>query len=157
MPWSSIPIATATVRGPRSELPKCTCARCLPAALRPRPRSQNDSGLDEVYSLGPIAVRSACAHHFVPVTGRMWVGVLPADKLIGISNFVRLANWILSRPHLQEEATVMLADELEGHSNRGDWPSSSGYSIGLARCSRSRNYHDDQHHARSLPRQQGNA
>lgn len=75
---------------------------------------QNDSGPDEVYSLGPIAVRSACAHHLVPVTGRMWVGVLPGDKLIGISKFVRLANWILSRPHLQEEATVMLADELEG-------------------------------------------
>lgn len=75
---------------------------------------QNDSGLDEVYSLGPIAVRSACAHHLVPVTGRMWVGVLPGDKLIGISKFVRLANWILSRPHLQEEATFMLADELEG-------------------------------------------
>lgn len=75
---------------------------------------QNDSGLDEIYSLGPIAVRSACAHHLVPVTGRMWVGVLPGDKLIGISKFVRLANWILSRPHLQEEATVMLADELEG-------------------------------------------
>lgn len=58
---------------------------------------QNDSALDEVYSLGPIAVRSACAHHLVPVTGRMWVGVLPGDKLIGISKFVRLANWMLTK------------------------------------------------------------
>lgn len=51
-------------------------------------------------------MRSACAHHLVPVTGRMWVGVLPGDKLIGSSKFVRLAVWILSRPHLQEQATV---------------------------------------------------
>ncbi|MGN8544671.1 GTP cyclohydrolase I [Bradyrhizobium sp. C9] len=43
----------------------------------------------------------------------MWVGVVPGEKVIGISKFVRLANWIMSRPHIQEEAAVMLADELE--------------------------------------------
>lgn len=73
----------------------------------------NASGLNELYTLGPIAVRSTCSHHLVPMTGRMWVGVVPGEKVIGISKFVRLANWIMSRPHIQEEAAVMLADELE--------------------------------------------
>ena len=73
----------------------------------------NAKALDEVYTLGPITIRSACSHHLVPITGRLWIGVLPGEKVIGISKFVRLANWIMSRPHIQEEAAVMLADELE--------------------------------------------
>ncbi|WP_084299251.1 GTP cyclohydrolase I [Bradyrhizobium sp. WSM1743] len=73
----------------------------------------NASGLNELYTLGPIAVRSTCSHHLVPMTGRMWVGVVPGEKVIGISKLVRVANWIMSRPHIQEEAAVMLADELE--------------------------------------------
>ena len=73
----------------------------------------NASSLDEVYTLGPITVRSACSHHFVPITGKLWIGILPSDKVIGISKFVRLARWIMARPHIQEEAIVMLADEIE--------------------------------------------
>lgn len=73
----------------------------------------NAKNLDEIYTLGPITVRSACSHHFVPITGRLWIGVLPSEKVIGISKFVRLADWVMSRPHIQEEAAVMLADEIE--------------------------------------------
>ena len=73
----------------------------------------NAKALDEVYTLGPITVRSACSHHLVPITGRLWVGVLPGERVIGISKFVRLARWIMARPHIQEEAAVMLADALE--------------------------------------------
>lgn len=73
----------------------------------------NARALDEVYTLGPITIRSACSHHMVPITGKLWIGVLPSERVIGISKFVRLANWIMNRPHIQEEAAVMLADELE--------------------------------------------
>jgi len=73
----------------------------------------NTKELDEVYTLGPIDVRSACSHHFVPIVGRLWVGVIPDKTLIGISKFARLARWIMRRPHIQEDAAVMLADELE--------------------------------------------
>lgn len=73
----------------------------------------NAKELDEIYALGPITVRSACSHHLVPITGKLWIGVLPGEKVIGISKFVRLANWVMSRPHIQEEAAIMLADELE--------------------------------------------
>lgn len=73
----------------------------------------NAKALDEIYTLGPITVRSACSHHLVPITGKLWVGVIPSERVIGISKFVRLANWVMSRPHIQEEAAVMLADEIE--------------------------------------------
>ncbi|MCC7320868.1 MAG: GTP cyclohydrolase I [Rubellimicrobium sp.] len=75
----------------------------------------NVSGLSELMIVGPLTVRSACSHHLCPIMGRLWVGVLPnADSdLIGLSKYARLADWVMSRPQIQEEAVVMLADELE--------------------------------------------
>ena len=73
----------------------------------------NAKDLDQVYSVGPITVRSACSHHLVPILGRCWIGVKPSDKVIGLSKFVRLANWVFSRPHIQEEAVMIWADEIE--------------------------------------------
>lgn len=74
----------------------------------------NITEVDELYTVGPIAIRSLCSHHMMPVTGRAWIGVIPsADKLIGLSKFSRLARWIFARPQIQEEATQQLADLLE--------------------------------------------
>ena len=73
----------------------------------------NAKNLDEMYMLGPIQVNSTCSHHLLPVIGKVWVGVLAGDRVLGISKFSRIADWIMSRPHIQEEAVIMLADELE--------------------------------------------
>lgn len=73
----------------------------------------NAKNLDEIYTIGPITVRSACSHHLVPITGRCWIGILPSDRVIGISKFVRLTNWVMGRPQIQEEATIQLADIIE--------------------------------------------
>lgn len=73
----------------------------------------NHKKLDELYTLGPITVRSACSHHFCPIEGELWCGVVPTDRVMGISKFARLAHHIFARPQIQEEATVQLADRLE--------------------------------------------
>lgn len=75
----------------------------------------NVSQLNELMIVGPIKVRSACSHHLCPVIGKVWVGVLPSaeSELIGLSKYARLTEWIMTRPQIQEEAVVMLADELE--------------------------------------------
>lgn len=75
----------------------------------------NVERLNELMIVGPIAVRSACSHHFVPITGKLWIGVLPNESshLIGLSKFSRVADWVMSRPQIQEEAVVQLADLLE--------------------------------------------
>jgi len=73
----------------------------------------NAKNLDEIYTIGPITIRSACSHHLVPITGRCWIGILPSDRVIGISKFVRLTNWVMGRPQIQEEATIQLADLIE--------------------------------------------
>ena len=38
---------------------------------------------------------------------------MPGERVIGISKYARLAEWILNRPQIQEEAAVQLADLLE--------------------------------------------
>ncbi|MEW6559526.1 MAG: GTP cyclohydrolase I [Pseudomonadota bacterium] len=75
----------------------------------------NVSRLNELLIVGPVSVRSACSHHLCPILGKIWIGVLPnaASDLIGLSKYARLVNWVMSRPQIQEEAVVMLADELE--------------------------------------------
>ena len=74
----------------------------------------NDLRLDELYVTGPITVRSMCSHHFVPIIGKAWIGVIPGeDSVIGLSKFNRLVEWIFARPQIQEEATVQLADIIE--------------------------------------------
>lgn len=75
----------------------------------------NVSRLNELMIVGPIKVRGACSHHLCPIMGKVWIGILPRAEsdLIGLSKYARLADWIMSRPQIQEEAVVMLADELE--------------------------------------------
>jgi GTP cyclohydrolase I len=75
----------------------------------------NASHLDQLMVVGPIAVRSACSHHLCPIMGKVWIGILPNERsnLIGLSKHARICDWILGRPQIQEEAVMMLADELE--------------------------------------------
>lgn len=72
----------------------------------------NVAGLDEIVVAGPITIRSACSHHMVPIMGEAWVGFIPGERVIGLSKFTRVAEWIMARPQIQEEATVQLADAL---------------------------------------------
>ena len=75
----------------------------------------NAEHLNELMIVGPITVRSACSHHFCPVIGQIWIGVLPNEhtNVIGLSKYARLAEWIMGRPQIQEEAVVQLADLIQ--------------------------------------------
>ncbi len=75
----------------------------------------NAEHLNELMIVGPITVRSACSHHFCPVIGHVWIGVMPNEhtNVIGLSKYVRLAEWIMNRPQIQEEAVVQLADLIQ--------------------------------------------
>ena len=75
----------------------------------------NVERLNELMIVGPITVRSACSHHLCPILGKLWIGVLPNEhsNLIGLSKYSRLADWVMSRPQIQEEAVKRLADLLQ--------------------------------------------
>ncbi|MFT3848849.1 MAG: GTP cyclohydrolase I [Propionivibrio sp.] len=74
----------------------------------------NAERLNELMIVGPITVRSACSHHFCPIMGRLWVGLMPNEhsNLIGLSKYSRLAEWVMSRPQIQEEAITQMAELL---------------------------------------------
>jgi GTP cyclohydrolase I len=75
----------------------------------------NVEHLNELMIVGPVTVRSACSHHFCPVIGKIWIGVLPNKNtnVIGLSKYARLAEWVMGRPQIQEEAVVQLADLIQ--------------------------------------------
>jgi len=75
----------------------------------------NAERLNELMIVGPITVRSACSHHFCPVMGKLWIGVMPNERtnVIGLSKYARLAEWVMGRPQIQEEAVVQLADLIQ--------------------------------------------
>jgi GTP cyclohydrolase I len=87
--------------------------RYLPApAVTEFPNAEH---LNELMIVGPIKVRSACSHHFCPVIGEVYIGVMPNEhtNVIGLSKYARLAEWIMGRPQIQEEAVVQLADLIQ--------------------------------------------
>ena len=75
----------------------------------------NFSRLNELMIVGPVTVRSACSHHLCPIMGKVWIGILPNEhsNLIGLSKYARICEWIMGRPQIQEEAVMMLANELQ--------------------------------------------
>jgi GTP cyclohydrolase I len=75
----------------------------------------NVGHLNELMIVGPITVRSACSHHFCPVIGQVWIGVMPNEhtNVIGLSKYARIAEWIMGRPQIQEEAVLQLADLIQ--------------------------------------------
>jgi GTP cyclohydrolase I len=82
----------------------------------PNPKDfDNVQDVNQIYTVGPMRVRSTCSHHFAPIIGQAWVGIITSStgRLLGLSKFSRLADWIFSRPQIQEEATQQYANLLE--------------------------------------------
>ena len=58
-------------------------------------------------------LRSMCSHHHQPVVGVAYIGIIAADKLIGLSKYTRIAQWCARRGTLQEELNNVIADEIQ--------------------------------------------
>ena len=57
-------------------------------------------------------LKSMCSHHHQPVTGVAYIGIIAADKLIGLSKYTRIAQWCARRGTLQEELCNDIAREI---------------------------------------------
>lgn len=63
-----------------------------------------------------------CSHHHQPVVGVAYIGLIAAQKLIGLSKYTRIAQWCARRGTLQEELTNDIVREIEkatGATNLG--------------------------------------
>ena len=58
-------------------------------------------------------LKSMCSHHHQPVTGVAYIGVLPGEKVIGLSKYTRIAQWCARRGTLQEELCNDIAREIQ--------------------------------------------
>ena len=65
-------------------------------------------------------LKSVCSHHHQPVTGVAYIGIIAADKLIGLSKYTRIAQWCARRGTLQEELAMDIAREIKNATGSKD-------------------------------------
>ena len=65
-------------------------------------------------------LRSMCSHHHQPVSGVAYIGILAAEKLIGLSKYTRIAQWCARRGTLQEELANDIAREIAKATSASD-------------------------------------
>jgi len=66
-------------------------------------------GYDEMIILRDIAFESHCEHHMAPIIGRVHVGYLPTNKVVGISKLARVVDGYARRFQVQEKLTAQVA------------------------------------------------
>src|SRR5450432_1806948 len=67
-------------------------------------------GYDEVVLLRDIEFESHCEHHMAPIIGRVHIGYLPRNRVVGISKLARLVNVYAKRLQIQEKMTAEIAN-----------------------------------------------
>jgi GTP cyclohydrolase I len=65
-------------------------------------------------------LRSMCSHHHQPVSGVAYIGIIAANKLIGLSKYTRIAQWCAKRGTLQEELCNDIAREIQKVTGAND-------------------------------------
>jgi GTP cyclohydrolase I len=85
--------------------------------------NEPDNITNEKYD-GMLVVRSelksVCSHHHQPVTGVAYIGLIAADKLIGLSKYTRIAQWCARRGTLQEELAMDINREIREVTGSND-------------------------------------
>lgn len=78
---------------------------------------------DEAYK-GMLVVRadikSVCSHHWQPVLGTAFIGILPGDKVLGLSKYIRIAQHMARRGTLQEELTTRIMNAIKKRTECDD-------------------------------------
>ena len=70
---------------------------------------EETGGYDEVVVLRDIRFESHCEHHMAPVIGRVHIGYLPRNRVVGISKLARLVDVYARRLQIQEKMTAEIA------------------------------------------------
>jgi len=65
-------------------------------------------------------LRSICSHHHQPVNGVAYIGIIAANKLIGLSKYTRIAQWCARRGTLQEELCNDISKEIAAATGATD-------------------------------------
>jgi GTP cyclohydrolase I len=74
-------------------------------------------GYDEIVLLRDIRFESHCEHHIAPIIGRVHIGYLPRNRIVGISKLIRLIDVYAKRLQVQEKMTAEIAKCLKSVLN----------------------------------------
>ncbi len=70
-------------------------------------------GYDEMIVMNDIRFESHCEHHMAPIIGKVHIGYLPDQRVVGISKLARLVDVFAKRLQIQEKMTADIADTLQ--------------------------------------------
>jgi GTP cyclohydrolase I len=70
-------------------------------------------GANDIVIVQDIPFYSVCEHHFVPFFGKVHIGYIPEDRIVGLSKFARLVEILARRPQVQERLTNQIVDILD--------------------------------------------
>ena len=71
---------------------------------------EETEGYDEIVLLRDIRFESHCEHHMVPIIGKLHIGYLPSNRVVGISKLARVAETYAKRLQIQEKLTAQIAN-----------------------------------------------
>jgi len=88
-------------------------------SLPPVTEFDNVAQYDQLIVIGPIQLRSTCAHHLMPIYGHAIIGVLPpkGGKIIGLSKYDRIVDYFAARLQIQEELVMQIGTYIDEVSN----------------------------------------
>ena len=68
---------------------------------------------DEMIVMRDIRLESHCEHHIVPILGKVHIGYLPSDRVVGISKLARVVEVFAKRLQIQERLTAQIGDTIQ--------------------------------------------
>jgi len=112
-------------KGTARRLAKMYFYEIMSGRYEPRPDATAFPNTDEATRYeGMLVVRSeiksVCSHHHQPVNGVAYIGIIPGDKVIGLSKYTRIAQWCSRRGTLQEELCNDIAREIQAATDSDD-------------------------------------
>ena len=103
-------------RGTAKRLAKMYFNEIMAGRYEPAPDATSFPNDGENAYTGMIVIRaelkSMCSHHHQTVSGIAYIGIIPNGKVIGLSKYIRIAQWCARRGTLQEELCNDIAREI---------------------------------------------
>ena len=65
----------------------------------------NDQRYSNMITVKDIPFFSVCSHHLIPFFGRVHLGYIPDEQIIGLSKLARIVEFFAKRPQIQEQFT----------------------------------------------------
>ena len=111
-------------KGTANRLAKMYYNEIMAGRYEPAPDATAFPNIGEDRYTGMLVVRSElksiCSHHHQPVTGIAYIGIIPGNKVIGLSKYTRIAQWCAQRGTLQEELCNDIAREIRKATDSKD-------------------------------------